>query len=280
MGQCIVASHSASSSRAAECAAGPIVARTVCAAARRGGCARAGAAVFFHRRRNDGAIDRTRAVGQTRGIFSERRSRRDRCGMRMGGGSDAYGETYGCVHYVEWIVGLSTTRSGIPVASARCKRMAQRESRTADMNQTVPSKSASLCLCENGHGIHMAQMRRCRRSSIEGRVDAPRPEHVLLCAHPHLFHACNEMQILMLPRSTPPILNMRIQIRQAFDSIFANIQSIQKLHKVHCTTYLYKTTQLTHSLRCTLEHVGSMPILNTDNCFLVCVLFLFGGMFG
>ena len=176
---------------------------------------------------------------------------------------------------------LSTTHSGIPVASARCKRMAQRESRTADMNQTVPSKSASLCLCENGHGIHMAQMRRrCRRSSIEGRVDAPRPEHVLLCAHPHLFHACNEMQISMLPRSTTPILNMRIQIRQAFDSIFANIQSIQKLHKVHDTTYLYKTTQLTHSLRCTLEHVGSMPILNTDNCFLVCVLFLFGGMFG
>ena len=211
-----------------------------------------------------------RAQLDRREAFSDslRRLRRDRRGMRMGGRSDAYGETYGCVHYVEWIVGLSATRSGIPVASARCKRMAQRESRTADMNQTVPSKSASLCLCENGHGIHMAQMRRCRRSSIRWRVDAPRPEHVLLCAHPHLFHACNEMQILMLPRSTTPILNMQIQIRQAFDSIFANIQSIQKLHKVPCTTYLYKTTQLTHSLRCTLEHVGSMPILNTDNCFL------------
>ena len=141
-------------------------AHRICAAARRGGCARAGAAVFSHRRRNDGAID-GRAQWDRREAFSGslRRSRRDERGMRMGGGSDSYGEMYGCVHYVEWIVGLSTTRSGIPVASARCKRMAQRESRTADMNQTVLSKSASLCLCENGHGIHMAQMRRCRRSS-------------------------------------------------------------------------------------------------------------------
>ena len=52
-----------------------------------------------------------RAQLDRREAFSDslRRSRRDEFGMRMGGGSDAYGETYGCVHYVEWIVGLRNT---------------------------------------------------------------------------------------------------------------------------------------------------------------------------